>query len=490
MTRCDSRNFLPQRRGARNAAWLVALFLATFAAPTSPAMAEDAAVREAFAKSRKETGERLAAVMDWAKGKRIDGFRHRAATLVVSFDEGHPIARYVLGWRRSGPTFPWQRDAVPAEPADFNEARRQEGERRVALALQPYRDAVMAAYEEGSNLEPAVMDAALGEIAALLPDDAAIQQALGRVSHGGKWVLPETVRGIEFRAEQAAWLREARKRVVGAIRRDAIGLAEGWAAAYESPNWLFLGTGLDHDLKDSLIYTELAHEWYTQAVAAGPRKSHRRTTILLESEAEALSVAKMRNDSDALHRIPQVGGLTLKTGEELAWFRNPAVRNRATMRAVLSQALHALVQGSARAWVIEGAGQRLTAALSGDLGPYFVEIGDTTSHVAGEAPPLEIPREAAYWPATAVKLLEGEEGVQRMVRLLTAQFNAMNRADAVVAYGLGAYLMEGRPEKFVPFATASTTQHDGAALIREHFGVGVGEFNRRLQQWLRELPPR
>ncbi len=464
----------------------MALVAVWVAAGIGSAQSDENAFDEATRKVRARTIRKMESVIDWAKGRKISGFRHRVYERVLELDPDHRRARKILGYSRKSKSEPWVRSGRYRAPADWDKGMLPKAEARLAEALVGYRDGILELLDSHPDASSDRRGELLARLVDAMPDDAELRRSLGHVEHEGRWVLPETVDGEKYRATFRARVAQARQRLAREIRPDAEALAIRWLMGYRTDRRRVYGTAERAIGRSTLLNMEVG------AVACEPifgvRKGDVRlkTTILLKSRDEARSLFERMKDEEALRDMDAVGAMFLDSGEYIVYRKDTSRAPLGALRQVIDGEVERRFRGHERGWLTEGVGQRLTWLIAGERGPHFVNLEGTERLRDDSTEGDTLPDDAAAWPGVAASLLE-RGGARRLVAVLTMRLNAMKPADVLVAYALAAYVLEARPDLFVSLAEASAQGDDAVAVIEETLGADPATVAWRIRRWLLEL---
>lgn len=467
------------------AAMLVSLLLvASMAAPATHA---DTTVERAIERAETRLVDKLESITEWARGKRITGFIHRLCRRILTLDPDNRRARGLLQYRRSSRGGPWVQSADYVEPPDWNTARLPKAEERVTAALATFRDTVFDVLDEAENVTPEQREAVLDRLVDLLPEDATLRRSRGDVEHEGRWVLPETVVGERVRAERAALVERVSRTVKPTIRPDEEALKLDWPMGFRTNRRRVYGNVDPLCGIEALLNMEIGDAVCSDLFGPSKRICGPRLSILLTSRDEARAlVQRMVVGTVTTQNLDQVSAMTLPSGEYLAYWQKSLYTRLGGLRSVIDSYLMYAFPGHQRAWITEGIGQRITWYVGADHGALFVSLERTERLRADGESGVVLPEHAAAWPRAAAAVLE-RDGPRRLAAVMTMRLNAMQVPDILVAYGLAAYLLEARPEHFLPFARATVRMSDANAAVEETLGVDMGTLSRRLRRWLLEI---
>jgi hypothetical protein len=458
----------------------LALVAAVLGLAAGRARADDA--DDAVAKARDRLLHQMEDIAHWARYGRIAGFAHDVYARVLDLDPDNAHARSVLKYHRDGDDGPWVQEPDYEKPANRDDKKLEEGKAKLEEAFEGYRDELLAFVKAHPGLPASRADAILEPVIDVLPQDATLRAAQGAVQVDGRWMLPESQRGIETRKARTEALAGFRAAVQVDVR--AVEGVPGWATAYESTSRQFVGTVAPARIQQAFQNLEVADRlcislWGTPAKTVAPE-----SVILLNGRDEARDYVRVYNDPKLLAQIDSVGSLWLPHATELDYFADPNLADTSPVRTVIGNHLYRRFE-KPRAWVIEGIGQRLTWAVAGRQGPTFVNA-DAAGRFAPDDPTTQ-PEDIAGWPAAAARLLASQGG-ERIARAMKAkQLTGLNAADALVAYGLAAYLLEGRPDDFAPFVEASDKGDDPRTVVSQVLKTDIDALALRVHRWLLEL---
>lgn len=445
--------------------------------------AEDPPKHEAVESARDETVRELRALAEWARKKRALGFREKVYEAILHLRPDHKVARNMLGFKRTSRDGPWVRKSTYKTRKDRDPSAAREGQTRLDTVLAAYRDQVLDVIG-GLPDTGAEAKALLQHLEALLPNDRMLRAFLGHTEFEGRWVLPETKSGTLRRRKLRALGETERERFAGLVRPVEGELKSKWESGSQSDRYAVVGTVDSGITRSGCILMDVAESVCDEILGTTNRRRGRAVTIILKGRGDALKHAH-QNEAwrPKIPDIERLGGLTLPTGERLAFAEDPDRSRMSCPRQVISIGLKRRFKHR-RGWITEGVGQRFCWYAAGQHGPAYVNTKQTSKERArGE---VSVPESPDDWMKAAAEVLE-KRGPAILASVLTRNLNAMRGEDVLVAYGLAAYLIEARPDKFAPFLEASAKRHDVEAFTRETLGVAnLGVFTARLQRWLAE----
>ncbi len=420
----------------------------------------------------------------WASEHKLVGGKHRALRRILYFVPDHALARAVLEYTRSKKEGRWVQANAYREPADWNKDALPEYDRKIMAILTTFRNDAMVAVEEAGDAAGARRDVVLDQLAALLPDDEIVRTARGDVRLGKAWVMPETARAVERRADFRTYAREAR----AAAKPPAAApseLARGFTTALRAGDVTLLGSLDAVTCRRAFDLARTFPAFF--ASVFGPSTVVEPTTYyLLKSGEEADDVFARLADAanGAKLRAAGLGGGWTSTGSAfVAWNGDPDVTVRMVVRATVDGWCLAWFRHGERGWISEGVGRVLTWHFAGFAGTPIVSIDQTQVGKDDEDDAVAAP--SGDWLVPARDVVR-KATVPRLTALLTMRLTAMRTFDSLLAYALAAYLLEGAPEKAEALIEATVGSDDAEAAVRKALGFGVETLLLRLRRWTAE----
>lgn len=442
------------------------------------------ALDDRLAKARADAVRGLEETAAWATEHRLIGGRHRALRRVLRFAPDHALARAVLEYAKSKKDGRWVQASTYREPADWNKDALPEYERRVKAVLTAFRNDALVALEEAGDAAGARREATLDELAALLPDDETVRKARGDVRLGARWVMPETAKSVERRAELAAFARDARASAKPPV--PATGpAAKGWSSALRAGDVTVFGSLDAATCRRALDLCQTYPAFF--AAVFGPSTVVEPTTYYLLRDAdEAARVFASHDDAanGAKLRAAGLGGGWLSTGETfLAWSGEAEVTIQMVVRATIDSWSLERFHHDDRGWVSEGVGRVLSWHFAGFAGTPIVSVEET--QLGKDDEDEAVPAPTGDWLVPAREVVR-KATPRRLAALLTMRLTAMRTADTLLAYALAAYLLEGAPDRTEALIEATVESDDAEAAVRKALGFGVESLLLRLRRWTEE----
>jgi hypothetical protein len=463
-----------------------ALALLAALLPARARLTADGPVDSRLAEAREAYVSRLEGVAAWSAENQVYLERDKAYALILRLAPDHPRSRSALKYVRLPKGGGWaQKDYVP--PKNWNKGMIAAARKKLDDAFGPYRDAVLGALDEaGPDLPSAKREEAFEGLVDLAPDDATLRSARGDVEQDGHWYLPETIEGSAQRAAFQALRARVRAEPLQ-VAQDAD--AKGWDGALTTgPFSVWSADAAECEPMVRLL--ETAARFVRGAIPTVARKETKLQVILLTDRERARKwVARQGPEyAQVLRDVERFGSVWLPTGRLLCYLDGTQARRKSVLRQVVGLALEEGDFGDRdRGWIPEGLQQRLCWHADRTHGNSFGKKGDTADveKAAGHV----LPDAEEDWLAAAAASL-AVDPVPRFRALLTRRLNAMEAPDALAAYALGAYLLEGRPEALLDFVKATMTLDDADKQAEAGFGVDAATLAWRVRRWAMETAGR
>ncbi len=363
-----------------------------------------------------------------------------------------------------------------------------EWEKRHAEIVDPMREALEPFLARAEDWHTAgIRDRVLRTLVALYPDDEGLRDRSGEKLVDGRWILKES-------ADLAA-----RRRRIREFAAEAKKTAKPAAAALpqKTSEYAACLATADFTLNSRLPLAD------AQAVAAtvmGARLLYEKALGVSTQYRKGLIVdvvANVREGERLLDSHPEVSDGHRKSVRGLTsyWLdrtrlviakEDPAERLDSTARHTFASAVWSPDVGrlfDAPGWLSEGAGMYLTHALLGTRLTVFVK----ETRYADDSVSRELADGGYDWVLT-VKRLVVEKGVAPNLRVLTGlPLNSMTKDDGLMAYGLAAYFLAGRPEDLRELLARLAKGHEFHEALALSCNIDVEALEGRFVRWLREM---
>ncbi len=422
----------------------------------------------------------------FAMSNRMLGARHRTLRRILILAPDHAAARATLEFARAKKDGPWTQSKKYREPADWNKDALPEFERRLSSVLTAYRNDALVAVEDAGEDAGARKRVLIEQLAILLPDDEVVHKARGDVRLGGSWVMPETARAIERRRELRALASDAMGRSKPSVA-DAKLVGDGWPVAFRSASVVGASTLDGRSCQRAVDLCEGLRPFFTRIFDSPGEPAGLGVFYLLTNATEAADFFERGDESAAWARLRAAGvsGGYLRNGVYVNWGDDSTRAVEAVVRQAVDIAMHARFKSYERGWISEGVGRVLCWNFARIYGPSFVSIGHTLGKNKDDDIDV-VARPKGDWLPVARDALRTLP-LHRFAGLLTIRLTAMSTLESVLAYALGAYLLEGRPEKAAAFIDASVASDDAEKVVGTALGISVEELFGRVRRWTEEM---
>lgn len=439
-----------------------------------------------LAEARRALVRELEAVATWCHQNQVFAARDRTYEAILRVDPDHARSRASLKYTRAKKG-PWERRDEYKAPSDWNKGLAPEAAKRLAGALAGYRtriEEIVAA--QGEALRPQRRVAIQEGLVDLLPDDPDLRRSRGDVEHGGRWLLPETVEGIERRTHIAAMARKASEDV-SPPQPDPDAAASGWRAGVRTARFEVYGDAPEAECRGVASLLEAGHGFLGSLLGPVNAAPTPRQILIFDdpNRARRWLMAQGADHLEAQRTFEHVTAVWIPNGANMRYHPDPVARRMGAARQLLQRGIGVRFEGDRdRGWISEGLGQRLCWHLAGRHGAAFVNIGRTERATdRGEGALLPDP-EQPWLPAAARAL--AEDPAPKIHAVLTMRLNAMRVEEVLVAYALAAYVLEGRPEGLAPLLKATLTLDDADRQSLDAFGVDADTLAWRVRRWVLE----
>ena len=448
----------------------------------------------AVAKARADYANALYKAGDWAKKKDWYGEAERIWDEVLVLDADHKKARKALGFTMDRKTDAWVRDDDWRPGRNEGRVAQSELEEREAEARSEYRDDLLAAvvaHGEGADVEE--VRAILDPVARFFPEDAVLQQHMGRVEgwEGRPWVLPEAKVAKARRDELRKYGRELRDRApasaAGEPTEEENGIGLDWTAAALG-DWRCLTTAKRDEADDALRVAWSAGELFRHVLDPEAKLPAGLTLYTLDDFGERESIVKLPivrpGDKEAIESVSSFW---------LDWHTLSVVDQEKTgrMDGVSRQCIAWLLKdrfgiSSRHGWVFEGVGLYLSYRVVGTRLGIFVRESKYTSEGSPESLLARLRGSRSNWFRIAHEVLNSEYK-PNFAFMLGKDVNNLTGEELMYGYVLSAYLLEVMPEKVPDVLKRIGAGNAPATVIEETFGAKLDEVERNLLNWLDDV---
>jgi hypothetical protein len=433
---------------------------------------------------------RLDDVASWCDTQRVFAVRDGVFRRILLLAPDHARARAALKYRReskAGPSGPWVQASDYKEPIDWNKGLVPEAKQRLADAGAAYRQSVMDALSQAEKegaIKPARRDEAIERLVDVMPDDAELRRTHGDVESKGRWVLPETVDAVARRLELRAAVERSAE-AAAPITPDVKSVASGWTFAFAVGGRSVRGTVGSAEGATAAKTVRAVEAFCAEVLALKDPPKRPRAIVLVADRGQAKKFLRERSaDAETLATVDHVSSLWTKDSDLVIFNTDAEERRESVVRQLIDVYLDVRTVGVTRGWVSEGVGQRLMWHFLGRHGMPFLAF-EGTDRPTDERDAAPLPARGSPWLRAAYEATD-RGGPAGFRLLFTRALNAFHSADALMAYGLGAYLLEARPDSFVSFLQAAGTLEGPDEVCQSALNVDADVLYWRVRRWLSE----
>lgn len=468
---------------------LVCCLVWTLAVASASAADLSPALTKTRAEARTALVTRLVDVAKWCNDRELFGERNRIWLRILELDTDNTDARRGLKHSR-GPDGKWK-DVAPREVQNLNKKALVDLPKRERAAWNPYGAALIAALD-AEKAPKEVRDLVFEEVLKVDPNNEAVHQALGDVLLGDLWVLPETKRGKERRAEIKGTVRSAidgiaEPATVSPSEQEAA-LHAAWKGACATAHVRCL-TSLDPvEARTIARMAEASGATLGSLVGVEPKYPEGFTIFLLgASDRDAFLERQPQLDAAERQRLSRLTGSGIpRTYHVGLWDGDAAQRLDGAVRHTLGHLVTTSLGVQPQcAWAWEGLGLYLTREVVGTRLTWFV--AEASASASGEAAALrgKLMGADSNWMNEALQLLSGD-APPTLERALARNLDQLETEDMLLGYALVAYLLEGRPEQAVAFFQRIGAGEAPSVVSEQVLQLSIPELQARLQRWLTE----
>ena len=472
--------------------WLAGILLVSaFAAP-----AQDTRTDNVRAQAGEVLIGDLVGYVDACQKRKLYAERDEICAKIIELQPQNEMARKWLGHKRV-------RDGTWKEPRNRRAARNFDDEALVEMHAQLVR--IVAAYVERltsfyeanvAEIPPAERERLFADVLRFDPGNALVRGVRGEVRLGERWVLAETVRAAERRAELAELIRrtyaEAPKpRAVGPTETElALGIALKHSIA--TPIVRVHGTGAPDEparVAAALFVTHAAFRWALGAEGNYPENF---TVYMLRKPAEKASLLERHPAIDPASRdfLSQVEGAVIPDSDDFAaWAED---RNR-RIDAIVRQATGWLASDglgvtTAQGWLYEGLGLYMTQQVLGTRLNWFVRPSHYEDLRRADMLRTRLTKPGADWRRIGYYMLKDKPLLKRPIldAFLRKDLNALETAELLYAFVFTIYLVEGRPDETTEIVWRIAEGEDPGVVVEEELGLTLRALEPRVVRWLEE----
>lgn len=472
---------------ARGFALVIALLLVSSAGALAQRSGANGYVAEHEAAS-KALVARMNELAEWCQSSSLYAERDRVWHAVLEFDPENLDARRGLRCTRDSEgrwTHAAPRDSQNRNPKALAEL----GARRRSV-VEPFRSEMIELLRR--EPDPALLRALYREILIVDPDDVYVRAVRGEVRLDDAWVLEETSRAKERRAQIKKFAAEA----LAGVGEIGIGKPSGadesfgisWQHVRTTRGVRVLSTMDAAETQRIALLCEAAAPFFARTLGIAPVHPLGGFTVYVPArkDEKQLFVERSPDLGIALRALAgTVVSLKVPGRPVIAtWDLDSSRRVDSAVRHTISDFLERSFGLSMRqGWIYEGFGLYLTRELAGSRLTWFIQPAS-----GGRFDPLKqrlmVPE--ANWMNECLELLRSPDR-PTFTELVERDVDAMTVADMLYAYALAAYVLEGRPAASADLLTriGARRQSTGEAL-RAVLGMPLPDLEERLERWLSE----
>lgn len=459
------------------------------AAPGQPAWDID----EDSAKARAALIEQLEGLAEWCTKKKIYLKRQEVYLSILHFDPDSNVARRGLGYVKDSEGN-WIEKKRRVEPKDWDKGAVKEFPEKRTEVAEAYRTAMFGLIDKyEGRLSPTQREKILDDLLFADPDDPRVHALRGEVKVDDKWVLVQTVKAKEHRAELRDMVRKAFKNVPKAeedlanAREDQFGI--GWKAIYKTPIVRSLGTGSAKEVERMTQAMAATLSYFNDALSVEAHFPKDFTVYTLARSGDKMAFLMNHPAVDQTYRdfLFQLDGSGIQGSGDLAhWSEEPTRRLDGLVRQAIAW-LFAEGYGilPKTGWVFEGVGIYMTRELVGTRLTWYVRPSEYLVEADDNALKQRLLDTRTNWMNEARLVLAGEKR-PKLGLLLGRDVNQLTTEDLLYSYVLSAYLLEAESEKFPTILTKIGEGQTSVETLESVLEMDLPELEERLIRWLNE----
>ncbi len=467
--------------------WLAGILLVSaFAAP-----AQDTRTDNVRAQAAEALIGDLVGYVDACQKRKLYAERDEICAKIIELQPENEMARKWLGHKRA-------RDGTWKEPRNRRAARNFDDEALAEMHAQlvriteVYVERLTSFYEAHvAEISPAERERLFADVLRFDPGNAIVRGVRGELKRGERWVLVETVRAEERRAELAELIRRTNKEAPEPQAVDA------------NENELALGIALKHSIATSLVRVHgtgapvvpalgasvlfVTHAVFRWALGAEARYPEYFTVYMLRGPAEKASLLERHPAIDPAYRdfLNHFEG----SDEFAAWAENRDRRIDAIVRQATGWlAGDGLGITTAQGWLWEGLGLYMTEQVLGTRLNWFVLPSHYEDLRQADMLRSRLIRPGADWRRVGYFMLKDKPLLKKPIldSLLRKDLNAIDTRELLYAYVFTIYLVEGRPDETTEIVWRLAEGENPGVVVEEELGLTLRALEPRVVRWLEE----
>ncbi len=470
--------------------WSLVLLAAAPLVVGARAGTDDSESIAAYRKARDELVPKLRALVAWCDAGQFFQERNCACEAVLAFEPDDEAARRTLHYSR-GKDGRWTRGLIPkSSPPDAEHAAAVAAKHEDAFA--EFRAAALRLVDD-ADAPTAGRERALDELIGVEPDCTDARAADREELVGGRWLLQETALAKRRRRELVEAI-DAAKKACGPATKSGLAGDEASLASWSDvreigPLRVLAGPNVPEAEAAARAGAVVLSTCRETTGRATPTTGRLRLYLFADKTEGLAAVARdKRLTADDRAWATELTTFPVPmTDDTYIWSHDPGARVEAAMRCVVGECLWRMFFVKSKpVWAREGTCHWYSEILLGTHDCYFMkrtEYGDAQKEAADLHKRLF--SDGSDWLAEA-RALEKSPRWPDLRLSLARDASTATSEDALVAYCLARYLIEGRPEKFGDVMRAVGAAKTSPDLVAATLDATVEGLDRRLRRWVRE----
>jgi len=450
---------------------------------------------------RAEAAEALIVELDGyvaeCQKRKLYAERDEICSRIIELQPDHEIARKWLGHKRSREGG-WKEPARRRNARDFDAEALPEMHARLEGIVAGYVAQLSAYYDQNAErISPTDRDELFADILRFDEDNALVRGFRGEVLWGDRWILIETARGVERRAELAELIRRAEaeapeaRPVEANARESALGIRLTHSLA--APFVRVHATGPIEEPQravEILAVTQELFEWALRAEGSYPPDF---TLFMLRTASEKTQLLNKHPQISERYRafLSQIEAAVIAESHDFAvWSEDQARRYDAVVRMstnwLAADAFRILRK---QGWIFESLGLFMSQKVLGTRLYWTVQPDRYENLDEPDALRAKLIRPDTDWRREAWLMLKDKSVREKPIldALLRKDVIALETREVLYAYVLMLYLIEGRPDEVSGIMRRfGVAQDDPRVILEEELGLDLDSLERRLVRWLEE----
>jgi hypothetical protein len=435
-----------------------------------------------------ELVKKLEGLADWCNSKELFQERDRVWRTILVIDTNNAAARKGLRYAHN-PDGSWQEPAA-REAKNRNPKALEELPAKRAAATETFRDAMLALVAKEPETSP-LRRSAYDEILSIDPDDTVVHGLRAEKLLDGKWVLGETVRAKNRRAEIKTFAQTALATGATVTKLEPseleLGLGVTWKTAIKTDSVRVLSTGEEDEAKRAAALVNAVGPFFRSVFACDTPYRDDWTAYLLAHAGEENAFLDHFPGLSSEFRafLKNVVGSGIPGQPRIVyWDKDPARRIDGCTRQTINDFLgRTFGLNMNNGWVWEGFGLYLTREITGSRYTWFIQLNKNGKYNSLRA---KLISPTSNWMNEGLTLLNASDH-PKFTALLDNDVNKMGIEDMLYAYVFAAYMIESQPEETTEFLhEIGQVRQSMTQAIQNVLHMNPDELELRLQRWLTE----